>query len=104
MIQKKERQSEKQTEPFLVDQARELGGIALKYHNGATTGYPDRLVLLPGGVAFWVEVKSEGRKPRKLQLDRMAELRALGQRVYVCDTKESVTAALRAETRREEAL
>lgn len=82
--------SEKSIERYLVTKVELLGGKALKYYNAHSTGYPDRLCLLPGGVVFWVELKSKGKKLRPLQEHRHEMLRALGQKVLVCDSLEQV--------------
>lgn len=62
------------------------GGLALKYANANQTGYPDRLVLLPGGRLVFVEVKTKGRKPTTLQSLRHDQLRGLGFPVFVIDS------------------
>lgn len=87
--------SEKAIEHHLVKRMEQLGGRALKYYNTQLTGYPDRLCLLPGGVVFWVELKSRGKKLRPLQQHRHEELLALGQKVYTCDSIPQVEAALK---------
>ena len=66
----------------------------MKNTNATVAGYPDRLLLYPGGVAGWVELKSPGARPRPLQKARHVTLRGLGFRVWVCDTPESVDAAV----------
>lgn len=86
--------SEKLIEAHLVKRAAEMGGVALKYDNSFDRAYPDRLVLLPGGASGWIEVKSRGCKPTALQEFRHRELRALGQAVYVCDSRQAVDQAL----------
>jgi hypothetical protein len=43
-----------------------------------TTGYPDRVCILPSGLHIWIEFKARGKKPRVLQLHRMWELRDQG--------------------------
>ena len=83
--------SEKTLERSLVEKIRQLGGLCLKLQGNMYAGIPDRLILLPGGKAVFVELKSEGIKPRKLQLIRHEELRALGFQVYVIDTHEKLT-------------
>lgn len=88
--------SEKSIEAYLVRRVAELGGHALKYSNQNEAGYPDRLVLLPGGAVVWVELKSKGEKPRKLQLLRHAELEELGQVVVVADSKKVIDEMLEA--------
>ena len=83
--------SEKTLERSLVEKIRLLGGLCLKLQGNMYAGMPDRLILLPGGRAIFVELKSEGIKPRKLQLIRHEELRALGFKVFVIDTHEKLT-------------
>ena len=82
--------SEKSIERYLFDSVRLAGGVCLKYSNPNMAGYPDRVVVMPGGVTAWVELKSKGRKPTKLQMLRIESLRELGHRVYVIDSREGV--------------
>lgn len=82
--------SEKAIERYLVEQARLNGMLCLKYSNPNVSGYPDRLLVLRGGGTVWVELKSRGRKPTKLQQVRMAELAAKGHRVEVIDCKAGI--------------
>jgi len=82
--------SEKAIERYLVARVAELGGKALKYYNANSTGYPDRICLMPNGLVFWVELKSRGKKLRPLQEFRQKELRALGQEVYTCSSLSQV--------------
>ena len=82
--------SEKSLERYLVARVEELGGKALKYYNANATGYPDRLCMLPGGIMFWTELKSRGKKSRPLQELRQNQLIGLGQKVYVCDSVQAV--------------
>lgn len=82
--------SEKAIERYLVERVKELGGICLKYSNANMVGYPDRVVLLPGGVTIWIELKSKGRRPEKIQQIRIAQLERLGHTVYVADSKQRV--------------
>ena len=89
--------SEKTIERYLCDKMASIGGIALKYTSDLRTGYPDRLCLLPDGRVFWVELKSKGKHPRAIQSIRISELREMGQRVYVADSKEMVDLIVRKE-------
>lgn len=82
--------SEKIIERFLVDEIRRKKLVCLKYSNPNMVGYPDRVILLPGGKVIWVELKSKGRKPSKPQMIRMAELRGMGHDVRVIDSREGV--------------
>ena len=69
--------SEKVIEKYLTDRAKANGMLCLKYSNPNMTGYPDRLLLLPGGGVVWVEL-------------RHAELSGLGHYVFVIDNKADV--------------
>ena len=46
---------------------------------------PTELFLLPDGKIGFVEVKAPGEKPRKLQVHRHEQLRALVYKVFVLD-------------------
>ena len=82
--------SEKAIERYLVEQARQNGLLCLKYSNPNMVGYPDRLLVLPGGGVVWVELKSKGKKPTKIQLARIDELKSIGHSVYVIDSKADI--------------
>lgn len=82
--------SEKAIEAYLVKRAKEHGIVCLKYSNATATGYPDRLICLRGGCVAWVEIKSRGKKPTKLQNLRHNELARLGHTVRVVSSKEEV--------------
>lgn len=82
--------SEKYLERELIKAVQARAGKALKYNNPLAIGYPDRLVVLPGAKVAWVEMKSTGKKPDKIQLIRHQELRALGFKVYVIDSMQGI--------------
>ena len=84
------RDCEKNLERELAQKARRRGCLALKFASGTETGYPDRLVLMPGGRAEWVELKSEGERPTTLQRIRHGQLRRMGFRVEVIRTREEL--------------
>lgn len=87
--------SEKSIEAYLTRKVKAMGGLSLKFSSFTDIGYPDRLLLWPGGKATWVEVKSRGEKPRKIQEFRMARLRSMGFEVYVVDSKDKVDEILK---------
>lgn len=87
---REKKDSEKTLEHSLVEKIRQRGGICLKLQGNMYAGMPDRLILLPEGRMVFVELKSEGIRPRKLQLVRHEELRALGFKVFVIDTQEKL--------------
>ena len=86
--------SEKQIEHTLTLMVKARGGIAPKFVSPSFAGMPDRLVLLPGGVFAFAELKAPGMKPRALQLARHRLLRDLGFKVYVIDGIEQIEEVL----------
>jgi hypothetical protein len=71
-----------------------LGGLCIKIPATFFAGIPDRLCLLPGGRAFFVETKATGLKPRPRQEYVKKQLEALGFTVYVVNSLEGVNALL----------
>ena len=84
------KESEKVIERKLVEAVKEKGGICIKLLSDYFTGLPDRLCLFPGQKAIFVELKSTGEKPRKIQVFVHNKLRALGFDVEVVDTIQGV--------------
>lgn len=82
--------SEKEIEKYLRRKAKELNLICLKYSNPLESGYPDRLICLPDMRVVWVELKSKGKKPSKIQQLRFTSLRSLGHQVFVIDNKQDI--------------
>ena len=77
-------------EQYLVEQVKKLGGKAYKFSSPNNRGVPDRIVVLPTGIIFFVECKAPGKtlSPlQKLTVDTLVKLRA---GVYIADSKESV--------------
>lgn len=82
--------SEKLLESKLAAAIRALGGWSLKLWSVSVTGLPDRMVLMPGGVIRFVELKSTGKKPTPRQLVVHSQLRKLGFDVDVIDTEQQL--------------
>lgn len=81
---------EKDIERKLVKAVRQSGGLALKFVSPGMAGVPDRLLLFMGGKVAFCELKAPGQRPRPLQLRRIAQLRALGFKVFVIDSVEKI--------------
>ena len=92
-------ENEKDTEAFLRDEVRALGGRSYKWVSPGCAGVPDRIVILPNGRIFFIELKSERKTSSAQQRKRQTELRALGCTVYAdVDTKEKVKELLGKES------
>lgn len=74
---------EKEIEKKLVEGIRKLGGRAYKWVSPGNDGVPDRIVFLPEGLVFFVELKTETGKLTALQEVQLGRLKALGQNVRV---------------------
>ena len=85
---------EKRIERKLVKMTSQSGGMALKFVSPGCAGVPDRLILLPGGKAGFVELKAPGKKPRPLQIRRISQIRRLGFPVFVVDRPEQIAGVL----------
>jgi hypothetical protein len=81
---------ESEIEKHLREQVKAAGGRAYKFVSPGNNGVPDRIVLLPGGVLAFVELKAPGKKPTDLQLAQQNKIAKLGFKVYVMDSKEKV--------------
>jgi Holliday junction resolvase-like predicted endonuclease len=79
---------EKQVEAYLVKRVKALGGIAYKWrgHGGAA----DRIIVLPDGTVWFVEVKTIGGRLSALQKVFAADMARLKQKYTVLWTKEQV--------------
>lgn len=82
--------SEKAIERYLCKRMKEIGLLCIKYSNANETGYPDRLIVLPASQCMWIELKSKGRKPSKVQQIRITELEKRSHVVWVIDNKPLV--------------
>lgn len=82
--------SEKVVERKLVEAVKANGGMCIKLLCDQLTGLPDRMCLFPNHKIVFVELKTTGRKPKRIQLFIHDKLRALGFRVEVIDTVKGV--------------
>ncbi len=81
---------ERDIEKALVKRVESLGGLCEKFTSPNRRGVPDRIVTLPGGKIIFVEVKSCGKKPTKIQLRDHERRRSLGCEVFVLDSVDAV--------------
>lgn len=66
------------------------GGLALKFVSPGMVGVPDRIVLLPGGKVYFVELKAPGKKPSPKQVKIAAVFSKFGHEVRVIDSTAKV--------------
>lgn len=79
----------------LVRGVKAAGGQALKFVSPGHAGVPDRLVLMPGGRLYFVELKREHEVLTPLQIETHNRLRALGFEVLTLYGKDYVEGFLR---------
>lgn len=82
--------SEKVVERKLVELVKINGGMCIKLLCDQLIGLPDRMCLFPNHKMAFVETKTTGQKPRRIQTYMHNKLRALGFRVEVIDSVEGV--------------
>lgn len=82
--------SEKAIERKLVELVKANGGMCIKMLCDQLIGLPDRLCLFPGHRIIFVELKTTGQKPKRIQIYMHKKLRALGFRVEVIDTIKGI--------------
>ena len=87
--------SEKNIESYLRKKVSDKKGLALKLIPAGLAGIPDRLVLMPGGRLFFVELKAPRKEPRALQRYTHKLIENLGFMVFVIDSKEAVNCVLK---------
>lgn len=82
--------SEKVVERRLVELVKYNGGMCIKLLCDQLIGLPDRMCLFPGHKIAFVELKTTGKKPKRIQAYMHDKLRKLGFRVEVIDTIKGV--------------
>ena len=82
--------SEKVVERKLVEAVQSNGGMCIKLLCDQLIGLPDRMCLFPGHKIVFVELKTTGQKPKRIQMYMHNKLQALGFRVEVIDTIKGV--------------
>ena len=85
---------ERDIEDHLVRRANEIGGEVRKVKWIGRRGAPDRVVMLPGGRLYWVELKRPGQKAAPHQAREHERMRGMGQLVVVIDSFEAIEALL----------
>ena len=82
--------NEKDIESRLRKDVKAAGGLALKFVSHGYAGVPDRIVLMPGGMMCFAELKAPGKVMRPLQMKRKKQLESLGFKVCCIDSMEQI--------------
>lgn len=83
--------TEKEIEKILVSEVKKLGGRAYKWVSPGNDGVPDRIVILPGKVPYFVELKTDKGRLSPLQKVQIERLEKMGQRVFVAKGIDGVS-------------
>lgn len=74
---------ERAFESYVVDYCRRHNVLCYKFTSPARRGVPDRVLIFPGGITVFVELKTETGQLSKLQEHEIALLRKQGAEVRV---------------------
>jgi len=74
---------EKEIEAYFVKSVKALGGIAYKFNSLSNRGVSDRIVALPNGETWFIELKTERGRLSALQKIFANDMRRLNQN-YAC--------------------
>jgi len=77
-------------EKHLVTQVKALGGMAYKFTSPAHRGVADRVVCLPDGQTWFVELKALGGRLSELQKIFQSDMARMNQRYACLWSKEHV--------------
>lgn len=81
---------ESEVERHLVWHVTRMGGAAYKFKSVNHRGVADRIVCLPGGQTWFIELKAKGGRLAPLQKVFAQDMERLGQRYACLWTKEQV--------------
>ncbi len=71
--------SEKMIEKRLVEEVKRLDGLIYKFNSQANNGVPDRLIVFPNNLIFFVELKKpKGGITSKVQEHQLEKLKEKG--------------------------
>jgi len=87
-------------EKHLVAQVKALGGMAYKFTSPAHRGVADRVVCLPDGQTWFVELKAPGGRLSELQKIFQSDMARMNQNYACLWNKEQVDAFITSLSRR----
>lgn len=81
---------EKDIERHLRLKVEKLGGLCYKWVSPSNAGVPDRIIMLPGGITAFVEVKSPVGVLSMQQRVKINKMKELGQKVYILNSMNKI--------------
>ena len=90
---------ERDIERHLVRRVAERGGVAYKWVSPGRVGVADRIVMLPGGRVWFVELKTVKGRLSPLQTIFAADMARMGMNYAVLKTKEEADQWLSGHTK-----
>lgn len=82
--------SENQLEEKLRKKIKELGGIALKFVSPGCAGVPDRIILMPQGKIYFVEMKSPRGEVNPIQKYVFEKFEEVGFKVHILNSDDAI--------------
>lgn len=91
---------ESSIEREFVRYCKSHGAVCLKQNPNWYKNIPDRLVMLPGHRAFFIELKRPGEEPRPGQRKMLRRLQRMGHKAYYADSLHDAKMIFNAEFRK----
>jgi len=76
---------EKDIEKHICEYGRSLGVLCYKFTSPSRAAVPDRLLITPNGVVFFMELKRKGEVPTASQRVEISKIQKTGVRVFIVD-------------------
>lgn len=89
---------ERDVERYLIKRIKDVGGRAYKFTSPAHRGVADRIVCLPSGSTWFVEVKTEGGRLSELQKAFASDMAKMNQKYTCLWNKEQIDEFITANT------
>lgn len=86
---------ERDIERWLVSQIKRMGGEAFKFVSPGNDGVPDRMVCIPDGKIYFIELKTEEGGPSKIQTYQIRRFQKLGCNVRIISGREEAEQFIR---------
>lgn len=91
---------ERDIENWLRQRIESMGGLAFKFVSPGNNGVPDRLAVLPGGVIYFIELKTDDGRLSPIQDWQQDRLRYRGANVVTINGMDEARAFVEEYLRR----